>query len=75
VADYVEPQNSLAPRMRAAISLGNSGNMSDGQIFLALDTGHTITQHQGVVLPMPPAVIRSGTDKIVKNNLLLLFVF
>jgi hypothetical protein len=47
----------LAPRMRAAISLGNSGILSGGQIFLALDTGHMITRHQWVVLPMPPAVI------------------
>ncbi len=37
--------------------LGNSGNLSGGQIFLALDTGHTITWHQWVVLLMPPAVI------------------
>jgi hypothetical protein len=40
-----------------AILLGNSGNLSDGQVFLALDTGHTITRHQWVVLLMPPAVI------------------
>jgi len=39
------------------ISLGNSGNLSGGQVFLALDTGHTITRHQWVELPMPPAVI------------------
>ncbi len=38
VAENVEPRNSLAPRMRAAILLGNSGNLSGGQIFLALDT-------------------------------------
>jgi len=57
VAEHVEPRNSLAPRTRAAISLGNSGNLSGGQVFLALDTGHTITRHQWVVLPMPPAVI------------------
>jgi hypothetical protein len=57
VADSVEPRNSLAPRTRAAISHGNSGNLSGSQIFLALDTGHTITRHQWVVLPMPPAVI------------------
>ncbi len=57
VAENVEPQNSLAPCMRAAISLGNSGNLSGGQIFLVLDTGHIITRHQWVVLPMPPAVI------------------
>jgi hypothetical protein len=57
VAENVEPRNSLAPCMRAAISLGNSGNLSGGQIFLALDTGHTITRHQWVALPMPPAVI------------------
>ncbi len=47
----------MAPRTRAAISLGNSGNLSGSQIFLALDTDHTITRHQWVVLPMPPAVI------------------
>ncbi len=57
VAEHVEPRNSLAPRTRAAISLGSSGNLSGGQVFLALDTGHTITRHQWVVLPMPPAVI------------------
>jgi hypothetical protein len=57
VAENVEPRNSLAPCMRAAILLGHSGNLSGGQIFLALDTGHTITWHQWVVLPMPPAVI------------------
>jgi len=57
VAEHVEPRNSLAPRTGAAISLGNSENLSGGQVFLALDTGHTITRHQWVVLPMPPAVI------------------
>ncbi len=57
VAENVEPRNSLAPRMRAAISLGNSGNLSGGQMFLALDTGHTINRYQWVLLPMPPTVI------------------
>ena len=57
VAENVEPRNSLDPRTRAAISLGNSGNLSGGQIFFALDTGHTINRHQWVLLPMPPAVI------------------
>jgi hypothetical protein len=36
VAEHVEPRNSLGPRTRAAISLGNSGNLSGGQVFLAL---------------------------------------
>ncbi len=57
VAENAEPRNSLAPRMRGAISLGNLGNLSGGQMFLTLDTGHTITQHRWVVLPMPPTVI------------------
>jgi hypothetical protein len=57
VAEHVEPQNSLASWTRAAILLGNSGNLLGGQVFLALDTGHTINWHQWVVLPMPPAVI------------------
>jgi len=57
VAENIEPRNSLAPRTRAAISLGNSGNLSGGQMFFVLDTGHTITRHQWVLLPMPPTVI------------------
>jgi hypothetical protein len=57
VADNVEPRNSLAPRTRAAISLGNSGNLSGGQLFLALDSGQTIVRHQWVGLPVLPAVI------------------
>jgi hypothetical protein len=57
VAKNVEPRNSLAPCTRAAILLGHLVNSSSGQILLALDTGHTITKHQWVVLPMPPAVI------------------
>jgi hypothetical protein len=35
----------------------SSGNLSSGQVFLALDTGHTIIRHQWVALPMPPTVI------------------
>jgi hypothetical protein len=31
--------------------------LSGGQVFLALDTGHTITRHEWVELPTPPAVI------------------
>jgi hypothetical protein len=57
IAENVEPRNSLAPRTRAAISLGNSGNLSGGQLFLALDSGQTIVRHQWVVLPVPPTVI------------------
>jgi hypothetical protein len=56
VAENAEPRNSLAPRTRAAISLGNSGNLSGGQVFLALDSGQTIVRHQWVVLPVLPAV-------------------
>jgi hypothetical protein len=46
VAENVEPRNSLTPRTRATISLGNSGDLSDSQMFLALDTGHTINRYQ-----------------------------
>ncbi len=56
VAENVQPWSSLAPWMQAAILVGSSGNLSGGQVFLALDTGHTIIRHQWVVLPMPPAV-------------------
>ena len=57
VAENIEPRNSLAPCTRAAILLGHSGNLSGGHIFLALDTGHTITWHQWLVLSMPSTVI------------------
>jgi hypothetical protein len=57
VAEYVQPQNSLAPWMQATILVGSLGNLSGGQVFLALDTGHTIIRHQWVALPMPPRVI------------------
>ncbi len=57
IAKNVETQNSLAPRMRAAISLGNSGNLTGGQLFLTLETGAIVTRHQWVVLPMPLLVI------------------
>ncbi len=61
MAENVEPCNSFAPHTRAAILLGSSGNLSGGQIFFALDTGHTIARYQWVVLPMPPAVIARVT--------------
>ncbi len=57
VAENVEPRNSLAPRMRAAILLGNSGNLSGGQLFLVLDCDQTIVRHQWLVFPVPPTVI------------------
>ncbi len=37
--------------------MGSLGNLSSGQVFLALDTGHTVIRHQWVALPMLPAVI------------------
>jgi hypothetical protein len=43
--------------MQAEISVGSLGNLSRGQVFLALDTGHTIIRHRWVALLMPPAVI------------------
>jgi hypothetical protein len=57
IAKNVEPQNSLAPRTRGAIFLGYSGNLSGGQMFLALNTNATVIRHQWVVLPMPSSVI------------------
>ncbi len=57
VAENDQLRNSHAPLMQAAILVGSSGNLSGGQIFLALDTGHTIIWHQWVTLPMPPMVI------------------
>ncbi len=57
IAKNVEPQNNLAPRTRAAISLDTLGNLTGGQLFLALDTGAIVTRHQWMVLPMPLLVI------------------
>jgi hypothetical protein len=34
IVENVEPQNSLAPRTRGAILLGDSGSSSGGQCFL-----------------------------------------
>ncbi len=57
IAKNDEPQSSLAPRTRGAILLGNSGNLSGGQMFFAVDTGATMIRHQWVVLPMLSSVI------------------
>jgi hypothetical protein len=57
VTENIQPWNSLAPQTQAAILVGSLGNLSGGQVFLALNTGHTIIRHQLVALPMPPAVI------------------
>jgi hypothetical protein len=43
--------------MRGAISMGPSGNLSEGQCFLALDTGKLIVRNCWKELPMPLAVI------------------
>jgi hypothetical protein len=67
VSKHVEPRNSLAERKRGAISIGNSGNLTGGQAFMALDTGAKITRFQWTELPMPKAVIERvnqiGKDK------------
>jgi hypothetical protein len=57
VAENAQPWNGLAPRARAAILVGSSGNFSGCQVFLVLDTSHAIIRHQWVALPMPPMVI------------------
>jgi hypothetical protein len=71
VAENLEPKNSLTPRTRAAILLENSGNLSEGQLFLALDSGQTIVRHQWVVLPVPPAVL-DCVNLLGKNKLSIL---
>jgi len=67
VSEHVEPRNSLASRMRAAIVMDNSGNLTDGQMFLASDTGKAITKFQWTELPMKATVIERvnliGKDK------------
>ncbi len=57
VAEDVTPRNSLAVRMCGAISMGPSGNSSEGQHFLALDTGKMIVRNCWKELPMLLAVI------------------
>jgi hypothetical protein len=39
VPKHVEPRNILAERTRGEISIVNSGNLTGGQAFMALDTG------------------------------------
>ena len=67
VSEHVDPRNSLAERTRGAISIGNSGNLTGYQAFMALDTGAKITRFQWTELPMPKAVIERvnqiGKDK------------
>ena len=60
VSEHDEPRNSMAERTRIAISIGNSGNLTGGQAFLALDTGENITRFQWTELPMPTDVIKKG---------------
>jgi hypothetical protein len=36
---------------------GQFWQLSGGQVFIALDTSHTIIRHQWVALPIPPVVI------------------
>jgi hypothetical protein len=67
VSEHVEPRNSLAERTRGAISIGNSGNLTGGQAFMALDTGEKITRFQWTELPMPMAVIKR-VNRIGKNE-------
>ena len=47
--------------------MGNSGNLTDGQMFLALDTRKAITRFQWTELPMQATVIERvnliGKDK------------
>jgi hypothetical protein len=57
VSEHVDPRNSLAERTRGAISIGNSGNLTGYQAFMALDMGAKITRFQWTELPMPKTVI------------------
>jgi hypothetical protein len=57
ITETIQPWISLTPRTQAAILVDSLGNLSGGQIFLVLDTGHTIIRHQWVALQMPPVVI------------------
>jgi hypothetical protein len=58
VSEHAEPRNSMVERTRGAVSMGNSGNLTGGQAFLALDTGEKITRFQWTELTMPAAVIK-----------------
>ncbi len=51
------PCNSLAARMRGAISMGLCGNLSGGQSFLALDNSKLIVRNHWKQLPMSLALI------------------
>ena len=69
VLEHVEPRNSLAERTRGTNSIGNSGHLTGGQAFMALDTGEKITRFHWTELPMPMAVIEiERLNRIGKNE-------
>ncbi len=51
------PQNSMAARTKAALSLGPSGNAQGGHKFLSLLTGKVVTRRAWTALPTPQAII------------------
>ncbi len=57
VAEDVTPCNSLVARTCGAISMGPSGNLSEGQRFLTLDTGKLVVRNRWKELPMTSDVI------------------
>jgi hypothetical protein len=69
VAEDVTPCNSLAARTLREISMGPSGNLAQGQRFLALDTGKMIVPNCWKELPMPSAVI-NHVNLLVMQNIL-----
>ena len=56
-------------RTRGIISIGNSGILRGGQVFLALDIGEKITRFQLTELPMPAAVIKQVMLDLQINKL------
>ncbi len=68
VAENAKPRYSLAPRTSAAISLGNSGNLSGGQMFFVLDTGLQVfglvqqESHHKYHLPQEPDQVLSSSN-------------
>ena len=61
------PHNSLEPRTRGAIALGNMGNATGGQVLLALNTGKLLRRSHVKLVTMTAEVIAQvnhlGRDK------------
>ena len=57
VTNATMPHNSLEPRTRGAITLGMTGNETNGRVLMALDTRKLIRRSHARVIPMTAEII------------------